>query len=50
MYEHSNVNYNVNFNLELSSGAYSWMNEKKLDNVRMHGTTVKIKEKFLREG
>jgi len=40
---HFNINFNVSFNscLEQSSCVFSWIN-KRCDNIKMHGKTVKI--------
>ena len=42
MYEHFNVNFNVRFDifLEQSSCVFSWINKRR-DNIKMHGKTVK---------
>jgi len=43
MWENFDINFNVSFIifLEQSGFAFSWIN-KRLDNIKMHGKTVKI--------
>jgi hypothetical protein len=38
--EHFKINFNVSFNLKYSSCVFNWV-DKIIDNIWMHGTTVK---------